>query len=223
MIVSDNDTDNENSVKGSPSRYNNYHRHRNDNSEQEENQSDNESMRGVDDGGSDNLAGLSQAELKQKFDSEVCRFLIFYLSTHWSTSKTPRWNDRTSRRPSRQALDVDDIAIPPVTGEVDLTTASEFGGDRGDDGGENDDEIQADDEIQVDDEIQKWTWVTHHNGQPCGCHGMLPSNDKFIYLNISRFTQHSITGLMEAIWKRATFELRHMKMYTMAIPCFSVI
>lgn len=42
-------------------------------------------------------------------------------------------------------------------------------------------------------------------------------------LQIFRFMQHSKTGQMDAIWKRVTSEQRHMKMFTMAIPCSSVI
>jgi hypothetical protein len=143
------DADNENNVEGSPgpSQRNTNRRYDSEqDEEQDENKSDNESMADVDNDGPDSLAGLSKAELKQRFTSEVCRFHIFYISTHQSTSQIPRWNDRTSRRSGRQALDDDnddDVAqtgVPSVTGDVDLTTASEFGGDLG---GDDDDEDKA--------------------------------------------------------------------------------
>ena len=57
--------------------------------------------------------------------------MVPYILFKTHISQIPCWNDRRSSH---------DVEIPPVTGDVDLTTASEFGGDLG---GDDQDEDQA--------------------------------------------------------------------------------
>jgi hypothetical protein len=78
VVISD-DSDDGNSPKGSPSRGNRHVRQKDD-SEQDENQSDdpNNMDDEVDGDVSDNLTGLNQVELKQRFTTEVFqKFLPF--------------------------------------------------------------------------------------------------------------------------------------------------
>ncbi|KIM35644.1 hypothetical protein M413DRAFT_32395 [Hebeloma cylindrosporum] len=125
-ILSDDGDEDENSVAGSP-RHERHHHEDNSVSEDEEQDQSESANESNDDG--DDLARLDEAELKQRFASEA-----------------PRWNDRTACRPSKQIFDEDDEAgVPSEHGPVDLTTASEFDGDFGNDSEEKEDQVESND------------------------------------------------------------------------------